>query len=249
MSDMLEIDIRGEYKPIMVIVSYRKDNDFYLETHDILESGNIGAGKPLSEYAVRKIADSFTSKKLKKKESDSTVLKGFLPDNLIYLDQNNAKSDHIAWFMNKRKADLYFDKRVKIPDGKGNMPMTLFIWNGSLNVFALKSEPKSLDDKVYEAPFPNISDSGFVCLGNTKRQDKPKIFETAIKVYETAFFQSRFTDEGLDRRLANISMVQLWKENMASKKEFNDDYLKPHGKYKTIGDVIKAKFGKEALSR
>jgi len=249
MSDMLEIDIRGEYKPIMVIVSYRKDNDFYLETHDILESGNIGAGKPLSEYAVRKIADSFTSKKLKRKENDSMILKGFLPDNLLYLDQNTIKSSHIAWFMDKRKADLYFDKKVRIKDGKGNMPMTLFIWNGFLSIYSIKRKPESLSDNVYEAPFPNISNDGSVCLGNTKRQDKPKTFETAIKVYETAFFQSRFTDEGLDRRLANISMVQLWKENMASKKEFNDDYLKPHGKYKTIEDVIKAKFGKEALSR
>ena len=242
----IDVNIHGDYDPKMVIVVYQMNRDFYLESHRILKNGTLGAGKPLTSGQIKQIADNFTSKKIKNLKKKVERLQGYLTPDMLYFNQNEAEF-HLAWTKKKCEEHLYFDKELNIKDGYAEVPNLFFIWNSTLKVFAVKERPATLDTRLYEAPFSNISSTGSVCLGSARKDKNPATFITAMRSFEGAFFNSRFTNEHTDRKVASVSVFELWKDNIKNDKKFNNDNLVPHCNHATIRDALQGSFGKEAL--
>ena len=62
------IDLSGRYEPKIMMVVYKKNNEYYMEQHNIKANGVVGPGIPLSKQAITKIANTFASNRINKKE-------------------------------------------------------------------------------------------------------------------------------------------------------------------------------------
>jgi PRTRC genetic system protein B len=225
-----------EFRPDTVIMVYKSDHNYYLEQHAIREDGTLTSGQPLRKATVARIADNFTTKKIRSLEKKKMILKGYVPHNVIYMDQN-FNLCKIMWWKPESKERLSFTEQSKIPSGLASVPNMVFVWDNSLSVYAVKDVPVTLDTRLYHAPFPNVYKNGSVCMGSAETKGEMVTYQDAMNIQEARFFHSKFTAEGLDRKLATISIVELWKENIKKKQTFNYNYLIPHDKG-TIRDLI-----------
>lgn len=225
------------FEPRFIMMAYASESDWYLETHRILKDGRLGVGQPLKPGTIAKIADNFTSKKMKKKKEDAMILKGYVPPNVIYLDQNFGNLN-MAWMVPEKQWNFKFDKDLKLKDGKAYAPNMIFaVRSNVLYTVAVKDDGINLDMFVWEPPFMNISNSGSVCMGTAVRK-QTNTYENFMMSWEIAFFESRFTHEGTSKRMATISILELWKEAVQTKRPFNYDYLVRHGEYANLRDFI-----------
>ena len=211
-------------EPFMAIVAYRtttgREQQFYLEQHNICKGGSLGVGKPLLQKAI---VELFSVLSKNNKELDSSLY-GAVPDNVLYCD-TRVGSEKLVWYRKPEPRKLFFVKDLDIPDGEMVVPGLVYaVENKTLKVYAFKGKkPKKV---LYCAPFMN-TDESHVCLGNSKvRYPSERTFANVISYWETMFWQSEFSHIlGGNPCLGNLATIT--KECIASGTPFPEDMLKP----------------------
>ena len=228
----------SKYKPEQAIIVYRQSNNsnnYYLESHDIMEDKKgllLGEGKPLKKESIQQMAEAL---------ADSTCntlsSKYILPENLIYINQKPGFNT-LAWIVPESKKSLFFVKELNIPSGMASCPTLLFLVKGKkLFIYALGSSKRDLAVKVFKAPFHNIYEDGSVCLGNAETENNIQSFEDAVAYWQKMFFQSEFSSE-LNQKQIEGNINLLWKELVETGKAFPKKVLLPHPHYKTIRQLL-----------
>lgn len=201
-------------KKQLTIYEANYDN-YYIEISDIEIKKNqafISPPRPVRKETMLGLAKAFAVQEL-----DIINFQSIIPENVLYFS-NNLGSTKLIWYSKPALKSLFFTDKLHIKDGTANVPGLIFyVWNKELKVFAVKQKP-NLKTQLYKAPFHNVSDDGKVCLGSVKITEKFKYAEDIIKAYETAFWNSKFSETHGTPVKGNINT--LWKELINSKDKF-----------------------------
>ena len=227
------------YLPQKAIVIYKSmresENKHYVEAFDIDRNGRPINAHPLSETECAKFARTLQSESDKRK--DFLKCKNMLPENILYIDQQ--KDGCAIWYTPSQKAQLFFKENLGIPSGQANVPP--LVWKASkeqLHLYALveNKRPKENSPLCY-APFFNIHSDGRVCMGTVDvgiENDCP--LEEFIKCWEAYFWDSYFSHMIGDHSPVKGNIVQLWKEQINTKRKFPTDLLIK--KNETLKDIL-----------
>ena len=223
------------YKPVQGIIVYKDSNNYYLETHDILESkGNFHwqEGKPLVKSDLKEIATSIGEQTF-----TPLTIDGIIPESVLYLKQNYSQTT-IMWFQPPMRRKLYFSKQLKLENNAYNLPGLIFlVHDKDLYVFAYKGKSKPTNDTVvFKAPFYNMYEDGSVCMGNTKDVMPKTELIVEIARWDRRFFNSRFDhfiDEEVIKKGTNLQLTL----KSACNKLFDESLLIP-SKYKNLKTLI-----------
>jgi PRTRC genetic system protein B len=171
----------------------------------------LGAGKPLTIDTLRSII-KVTSEKFVDFETTYNF-SGLIPRNVLRFFTDEKK---IIWWTPAQKRRLLFQKSTKIKTGVYPVPILLWkLESNRLFVWALKSQPKSLFENIFNAPFFNTSSSGLICMGNAKFTSDSMDYMEVMKMVETAFFNSYFTHSA-HNNLIKSDYVKFMQEQQKS---------------------------------
>lgn len=202
------------YMPRMAMVVYAtKNNDYYLESHEIDEKGRMGPGSPLSEECITDMVSAFS-------QEHSLIPFGRMPSNMLYSDNRIGFQKYI-WYNPPEKRMMFFADKLNIPNGEYHIPGIIYVaTNGHLDLYAFKgNKPK---DKLYKAPFFNTT-NGSVCLGSANIEyPKSPSFEMLIEYWQKRFWLTEFTHLGGNQNPTKHNLVTVTKK---SKNSFNYDEL------------------------
>ena len=240
MEDLIR-KLEKKFIPILAIVVYKSGSDysdeFYLESHEINEQGQILCGKPLLQETLHDIVDVMFDER-----KDSSQLAGEIPTNLLSYSPSTGGKYNLVWYRPAEIRFIHFAKELKIPSGKCWVPATIYkVEKEDLSVFALQKDTRpEPDSKLYRAPYHNVGDEGIVCLGSaTIRRPSDKSFVSAMKYWEDLFWNSKFTHLNGDMLLDEVEsktktpLKKVWEKLMASgtKKKWSEvGELVPMGK-------------------
>jgi PRTRC genetic system protein B len=205
------------YKPVSLLCVYVAGNDYYVEQSPIVEEGGFYTGwKPLDEDFIKHIFRHFKS------NENKITFGGYIPTNVLgYADKLTFSL--MMWRTERQKVEMFFDKKLKVADGKYHVPGLVWIYGSSLELYAYK-EWDGEKTELYYAPFHNIT-KGSVCLGTARDYiDKDKndyTFKDIMKKVEAAFFRSRFTHSN-DNSQINGSYAGMYEK---SAKAFPEEVL------------------------
>ena len=202
------------YNPQLSIVVYKSETDYYLESHDINEKGQIMEGKPLKQETIQAIVDVFFNERLQ-----IAKITGMMPENMLSFAALPGGESKMLWYRPAEVRVIHFAKQLKLPIAKCWVPAMLYmVQKNSLSVFALPTNTRPKEHtKIFMAPFHNVGDSGIVCLGNATIQ-KPKIktYANIMQYWEDLFWLSEFTHlNGSNKTVSDLNKV--WKKLIASK--------------------------------
>lgn len=185
------------YEPKQMLVVYKsnhqQDQNYYIEQHGIIKNpkGYVAlAGQSMRIKDVQKIFSV-----LAEKETTAVLFNGIIPENVLYFNANNFKTN-IIWYEKAQKRVLFFNKNFYHEESVTcNMPAILYHYNnGNLYIYALKSNARPNDKtKLYRFPVPNIYADCKVCFGNVKISDNFNSAEELMKKHQEAFWKSEFT--------------------------------------------------------
>jgi len=226
------------YLPKKAIVIFSNfldcENKHYAEAFDIDKNGKPVNAHPLSENECAKFADTLRSDNDKRK--DFLKSKNILPENILYVDQ---QEDGCAiWYTPSQRARLFFLKKLGIPSGNAYVPP--LVWKASkdqLHLYALEENKKPKENTpLCYAPFFNIHGDGRVCMGTVDIElENDCCLEEFIKSWEAYFWDSYFSHALDNYSPASINIVQLWTEQINTKRKFPLEFLKRrNGKLKDI---------------
>ena len=207
----------------------------YVE-HRPISDGVMGAGKPLTVNALKKIMD------LVGRYADGvnqSHISGCIPENLLYAS-SGASGYYLVWYRQPEERMMYFVEGLAIPNGVMKVPGLVYKTDGhGLSVYAYKgSKPKRI---LYSAPFFNTS--SYVCLGNGKiKKPKSLTYESVMKYWEDMFWLTEF---------AHILGSNPVKGNLAtiSKECIEKGVPFPTSELKRVKIGLKDLFKDEALRR
>jgi len=229
-----------DYKPQVAIMVYYSGevNDYYLESHNVNDNGEILEGKPLLQETIDGMVNVFFDDK--RHRSD---VQGIFPQNLLNFSLHSDGSYKMAWYNPAKVRVLHFAPSLKLPTEQVWVPATLYkVDNKSLYVYSIIGEERPTEaTSIYKPPFHNISDNGSVCLGNAQvAKPKENTYENLMKYWEDLFWLSEFTHiNGGNKTKSN--MGDLWKQIIASKlsMKFPNDELLPMIKIGVIQKQLK----------
>jgi PRTRC genetic system protein B len=120
------------------------------------------------------------------------------PENIL------GKSDRvIAWWTPAQRRQMFYrNSKEKAADLNGCIfPQPPLVWrvaDGQLKIRALTENKRpEAKTKLAVAPYWNLSDSGTVCTGSTRRPENASV--SAISVWERGFYESAFTHANVGR--------------------------------------------------
>jgi PRTRC genetic system protein B len=230
---------KSSYKPHQAIVVYKKQSDYYLESHSANEIGKSitwSEGVPFKKESLKNLAVEISDKSFKPLET-----KGVLPTNLLYFKQSFFEL-RMVWFIPPMLHKLHFTKELKIKNGFVHLPGLIFVVeNQELSIFAVKTKERpDLNTRLFKAPFHNIHDDGDVCLGNTISGKQTGFIETEMERWESMFFNSEFShflDKEVVSKEYNLSL--LFKELVEGKRKLFPMDALVECEYKNIEDLFK----------
>lgn len=189
--------------------------DDHCQIREVYKDGNLSSPSLLTEKTLK---DIFIF--LKEKEfGPEYVFKDIIPNNVLHFD---SVTGDIVWYTEPSQQYLLLPSGMK--EGLYPNPYLLWIFKGStLTLFALKEKPKSLKDKVYQAPYLNTGSSGNVCMGNVKINKRKNYFDDVMKDVENGFWNSKFTHTNTNNLIKGG--IQNFYESYLGKKEFPNDLL------------------------
>lgn len=234
---MLTPNTIQDFEPKLGLLVYHRSGDYYLQSHLITKTkdGFVWAeGKPTDTDAIGEIAATLQSKQDKSVKA-STIL----PRNLLYFHPTLTGAT-IVWYNTPKKRALSFGKKIKLKDGKYNMPgLIFFAKDGSLKVFAYKGTGRpGLKTKLFKGPFFNMHHDGAVCMGTTIESRPKRVLDEEIERHERRFFGSRFTHMLSDDVIAKgTTMHKLYTKIIKSK--FPIGALIETEEYETLQELIK----------
>ncbi|OCX54224.1 PRTRC system protein B [Mucilaginibacter sp. PPCGB 2223] len=209
--------------------NYRqKQTDIYVESYDIGKQGNPINAHPLSVSEVIQLSELFQSTQ----EVKSGYLKsrGMLPGNILYI--NPSHNGFAVWHTPLQEVDLFFVDGLAIPSGKAHIPA--MIWKAtkdSLYVYALKGKGKLTEKTVlYHAPYFNIYSNGNVCMGTVSINiDRYTCLQDFMRLWQEYFFNSYFSHTIGGHSGASVDLVELWREQVSTEREFPGEVLVKQG--------------------
>lgn len=220
--------LKSVFKPELAIIVHKSSNDeFYLESHNINEKGQVLEGKPLLQETIQGVVDMFLDNR-----SEITNVGGIIPEKLILFMVLPGGNYKIAWYRPAELRQLYFDDPLKIKNGKAYSPALLYVADSkNMSVFALKSNdrPKSTTP-LFRAPFHNVNDNGAVCLGNADVK-KPTLmtYQNIMKYWEDLFWLSEFSHLNGATMPTTKPLDTIWRTLIKGKdkKKFPLSVMKP----------------------
>lgn len=235
MSKITDI-LQQVYEPFCAIIAYKAakgtstEEMFYLEQHNILKDGSMGAGKPLKK---KTIVDMMNVLSKNNAQIDSSIY-GTIPENVLYCDTRIGR-EKLVWYHKPEERFLFFKDDIGMPNGTMVVPGLVYVaHNKQLAVYAFKgNKPKN---HLFFAPFMNTTDT-YVCLGNSKMPfPEERTFENIMEYWETKFWKSEFSHIlGDNPCLGNLSTIT--KECIQNKVPFPQDMLKPTNK--KLNDLLR----------
>lgn len=215
-----------KFVPSVGVVVYRREDEYYLQSHEIIRSGDKftwGPGKPFQREDLHALANSV------KAESFSALkLKGLLPDNVLYF-QPSVNGSKFIWYQKPQRYHLQFEI-PGIKDGDYFMPGTLFaVSDNKLYIFSFKGTDKpDLKTELFHAPFYNTESNGLVCMGTISESRKKKFLEEELDRWSRRFFGGVFTTAHWnDKRLKKGTIKQLL-QSVYKKNAFPENLLVAH---------------------
>lgn len=209
-------NITCEYKPKLAITVYAApgDTDFYLESHDINEKGQVLAGRPLEQEHLQGIVDVFFDER-----KNMSRITGMIPENMLAFDLRPGGNYKMIWWRPAEKRVLHHAVSLKIPTGKAWVPAMVYEvdWN-ELYVYALdKDERPKFPSKLFQAPYFNVNDNGSVCLGNA-RVKKPvnPSYADIMKYWEDLFWLSEFSHVNGEEKIKSGDLAAFWRKILKS---------------------------------
>ncbi|GEM67584.1 hypothetical protein SMI01S_11900 [Sphingobacterium mizutaii NBRC 14946 = DSM 11724] len=203
-----------EMSPFIILAGYRSNYEYYFESHDINDNGQVLSGKPLAAETIENILNSFKSQKI------SAQPKGLVPSNMVYMDLDN---EIFIWKCPGKKRMLYFRDEF-VGNGEAFVPDMIFKVKGkALSVFAVK-DLKSENPILCVPPFPNCSNEGGVCQGSAKTKMKGNTFQDIINYWETIFWASEFTHLNANT-VTKDNVTLTWKDLIKTGGKFPIDQL------------------------
>lgn len=221
------------FAPVQAVVVYKKDNEYYLETHDILHNGTEFAwceGKPFAKEQLGQLATVLGDQTF-----EPMQVRGLFPQNVLYFQQTFT-GINLIWYLPPAKRQLYF-KGLKLASTTYHMPGLIFaVKNKSLYVYALKGKKRpDVKTKIFKGPFHNTSNDGSVCLGTAGDAKQKKFLQDEMARWEKRFFNSNFTHgSGNMAKGFNINLVL----KAAQTKPFNEKAL-ANSPFKSIEGIVK----------
>ena len=120
----------------------------------------------------------------------ATAYRGFIEPHVLDLAPNT-----VAWWRPAAPRTVWFSAEKPIGTRHGvtaHPPLVFIVHERQWYVFALaKNERPAPNTPLHVAPYFNVWERGEICTGNVSLPDRPA--PDALKAYETAFFDSRFT--------------------------------------------------------
>lgn len=218
------------YHPKSALVFYETKGhaDVYVEHFDMDKNGNPINAHPLTVREANALAKSL--KTYTDKENAFLKSKGILPTKILYINPNPDKA-WVIWYTKPQKRDLFFIDGLGLSNGKAHVPPMLWkASKNSLSIYALSTNRRPTEKtKLYDAPFFNVYKNGQVCMGTVNIDIKKSAsIQEFIHAWEKYFFNSYFSHLMHNHNPIKGNCVNLWKELIASEKEFPKEVLKPN---------------------
>ncbi len=202
--------LMADYRPVLCIAVYQADKEYYLESHNISETGAVLEGKPLAAETIQGIVEQFYEQR-----RNQMRIGGLIPANLLHYSTEGSQY-HLVWYRPAEQRHLLFAHQLNLPSGLAWVPAMIYsASNKALKVYALDSNERPTEDTLlYQAPFYNTNgDNGGVCLGSAKAAKADKTFTDTMRYWEDIFWNSYFT-HGPSHTKSNMNM--LWARLLAN---------------------------------
>jgi PRTRC genetic system protein B len=204
------------YKPQLALMVYKADiEEYYLESHNVNEQGQIMEGKPLLQETLQSIVDVFFDER-----KNMVNVKGLLPSNLLFFDVLPGGNYKMIWHRPAEIRVMHFAQQLKLPTNKTWVPAMIYkVDRRQLSVYALRSNNRPTEKtKMFRAPFHNVGEQGSVCLGNAKVKKPAVNTYTALQQYwEDLFWLSEFTHFNGSDKPVKTDLNKVWKRLLVSK--------------------------------
>lgn len=218
------------YYPQKAIIIYKtrikSDQNIYVESYDMDDKGRPINARPFNVDEAESLAEVLQSSF--KQQNDFLQCNGLFPDNILYLNTNQV-GEKVIWFSKSKEVALYFKKELEITSGLAFVPPLLWIANRKeLKIYALFDETKpTLETPLYHAPFFNIYSDASVCMGTVDiDMDEDNGLEEFMNCWERYFFESYFSHTMDGHSPVKTNIIQLWKEQVNTKRKFPVEVLK-----------------------
>ena len=216
------------YEPKSALVFYEsldKNATMYVEHFDMDRNGNPINAHPLTVNEAKELAKSLHTEE----EKDKTFLqsKGILSTNILNIIPSQNGS--VLWYTQSQERQMYFVKKLEIPNGKAKIPAMLWFANKErLSVFALTSDKRPTEKTLlYYAPFFNVN----VHIKNSAS------VEEFTNAWEDYFFNSYFSHLLDNYNPIKGNCVNLWKRLIETGETFPVGVLKKNDK--TLKNVLR----------
>lgn len=183
MDTRLSINGDVEMKLTDALMIYRTKGRAAYVTHHPVESGQLGAAKPLNYGFLTELS----------KQLDRHLPVEVLPENVLA-----RTNDVTVWWTPERKRVMFFtdDSKDGMKANSGQIyPQPALVWmvrRDQLYVRALlNSQRPTAGTHMYIAPYWNVSPEGSVCVGNMLVPNDRSI--SALNVWEEGFYRSQFS--------------------------------------------------------
>jgi PRTRC genetic system protein B len=157
-----------EPKAALVVFTAQGGASPYIEYYDMDSSGCPVNPHPLSVREAQSLAKALDTRE----QSGKAFLRpeGILPPCVLHLDPSGNGS--LIWYTKPQRRKLYFAQSLGLESGTVALPA--LVWKASkkeLQLFALKGKTKpKAETPLFHAPFFNLYQKGYVCMGNTDRR-------------------------------------------------------------------------------
>lgn len=207
--------------PLLGIISVYNDASYFQQ----FSNNKLLSRKPMTKKSLKTIFKFLNSEN----DFSGYKFKGIIPKNVISI---NTDSGDIAFTTNIQRRKMIFKNSFKTTEY--NIPKLLWVFkNNSLNVFALKSDIKSNENYLFQAPFLNVGSTGSVCMGNTRFENNFEYFEDFMEYLQNQFFDSVFTHTNTDI-LAKENLYDVYEKAQNVNFQWNDYLVKLKLKVKDV---------------
>lgn len=207
--------------PLLGIISVYNDASYFQQ----FSNNKLLSRKPMTKKSLKTIFKFLNSEN----DFSGYKFKGIIPKNVISI---NTDSGDIAFTTNIQRRKMIFKNSFKTTEY--NIPKLLWVFkNNSLNVFALKSDIKSNENYLFQAPFLNVGSTGSVCMGNTRFENNFEYFEDFMEYLQNQFFDSVFTHTNTDI-LAKENLYDVYEKAQNVNFQWNNYLVKLKLKVKDV---------------
>lgn len=211
------------YKPRLAVIVFSggdTSRDYYLESHEINDQGQLLEGKPLMQETLDDIVDEFFDER-----KNSSAISGIIPISLLQYDVLPGGHYNMTWYRPAEKRHMFFAEKLHIPSGPAWVPALLYhVEKKTLSVFALATDQRPYpDSKQWQAPFHNVYADGTVCLGSAKVEKPSKrTYESLMKYWEDLFWLSEFTHLAGNENPTKSNLNTIWNKLIGTETRWSE---------------------------